>query len=94
MANSNCVKIFENPNFGQIRTVIVNNEVLFCLSDLCKVLTLTAKKVNQRLADEVLSKYPITDNLGRTQQALFVNEDGLYDVILESRKPEARQFRK
>ncbi|WP_051617557.1 phage antirepressor KilAC domain-containing protein [Prevotella sp. HUN102] len=36
----------------------------------------------------------MTDSLGRTQQALFVNEDGLYDVILDSRKPEARQFRK
>ena len=34
------------------------------------------------------------ETAGGTQQALFVNEDGLYDVILDSRKPEARQFRK
>ena len=42
----------------------------------------------------MISNHPIVDSLGRTQQALFVNEDGLYDVILDSRKPEARQFRK
>lgn len=67
---------------------------MFCLSDLCRCLGLTAKIVNQRLGDGVVSKYPIIDNLGRTQQALFVNEDGLYDVILDSRKPEAKAFRK
>lgn len=67
---------------------------MFCLADVCKAVGLSAKGVNQRLSDEVISNYPIIDNLGRTQQALFVNEDGLYDVILDSRKPEARQFRK
>lgn len=67
---------------------------MFCLADVCKAVGLSAKGVNQRLSDEVISNYPIIDSLGRTQQALFVNEDGLYDVILDSRKPEARQFRK
>lgn len=42
----------------------------------------------------VVSTHPITDNLGRKQQANFVNEDGLYDVILDSRKPQAKAFRK
>ena len=50
--------------------------------------------VRQRLDDGVVSTQPITDNLGREQQANFVSEDGLYDVILDSRKPEAKQFRK
>ena len=55
---------------------------------------MTAKGVGQRLSDEVISTYPILDSLGREQLANFVNEDGLYDVILDSRKPEAKQFRK
>lgn len=67
---------------------------IFCLADVCKALDLSAKEVNRRLLDEVVSKHPITDSIGRTQQALFVNEDGLYDVILDSRKPEAKAFRK
>lgn len=42
----------------------------------------------------MVSTQPITDTLGREQQTNFVNEDGLNDVILDSRKPEAKQFRK
>lgn len=94
MMESNTMKIFNNPEFGEIRTEVINGEPWFCLADVCKSLELTAKVVNQRLSDEVVSKYPIIDTLGRTQEALFVNEDGLYDVILESRKENARKFRK
>ena len=94
-SNGSSVKIFENSEFGNIRVFIDEiNEPWFCLSDICKSLDLTPKGVNQRLSDEVVSNYPIIDRLGRTQNALFVNEDGLYDVIFESRKPEARSFRK
>ncbi len=90
----NELSIFSCQEFGQIRTIIVNNEPIFCLGDLCKALELTAKGVKQRLSDEVISNYPIEDSLGRRQNTLFVNEDGLYDVILESRKENAREFRK
>ena len=84
---------FTNPIFGSIRIVQdAQNEPKFCLTDVCDSLELLPKKVAQRLNDEVLSKYPITDRFGRTQVALFVNEDGLYDTILDSRKPEAKQF--
>lgn len=88
------VKIFNSPDFGEIRTAGSADNPLFCLADVCRALDLTAKFVRQRLGDEVVSKHPITDNLGREQQALFINEDGLYDVILDSRKSEARKFRK
>lgn len=90
----NSIQVFNNPQFGEIRTAGSADNPLFCLLDVCKALGLTTKFVNQRLNDEVVSNHPITDTIGRTQQALFVNEDGLYDVILDSRKPEARQFRK
>lgn len=88
------IKVFNSPQFGEVRTAGTSDSPMFCLSDLCRCLGLSAKGVNQRLSDEVISNYPIIDNLGRTQQALFVNEDGLYDVILDSRKPEAKAFRK
>lgn len=90
----NEIKVFENEEFGAVRTIVVNDEPMFCLGDLCKSLDLTAKEVNRRLTDEVVSKHPIKDSLGRNQNMLFVNEDGLYDVILESRKSNARKFRK
>ena len=89
------IQIFKNKEFGAIRTMKdERGEPLFCLRDVCEVLELRTQKVVQRLEDDVLSKYPIVDSLGRTQQATFVSEDGLYDTILESRKPHAKKFRK
>lgn len=69
-------------------------EPVFLLNDVCNILGLAPRSVRQRLEDDVCSTYPIQDRLGRTQKATFVNEDGLYDVILDSRKPEAKRFRK
>jgi len=67
----------------------------FLLRDVCKILGLgQVSGVTRRLDDDVIWNHPIEDSLGRTQIAVFVNEDGLYDVILDSRKPEAKKFRK
>lgn len=91
----NNIQIFQNEQFGKVRiTMNESDEPLFCLADVCSVLGLRQGDVRQRLDDGVVSTQPITDNLGREQQANFVSEDGLYDVILDSRKPEAKQFRK
>ena len=95
-ANSkeNSIQVFNNPQFGEIRTAGNADNPMFCLADVARVLGLKTSKLVQRLSDDVLSKYPISDSLGREQVTNFINEDGLYDVILDSRKPEARQFRK
>lgn len=87
------IQVFDSPEFGAIRT-IQGDSPLFCLVDVCKALDLNPSKVSQRLGDDVLSKYPIVDSLGREQDANFVNEEGLYDCIFDSRKPEAKMFRK
>ena len=88
------VQLFNHNEFGNIRTMVeVSGEPLFCLSDVCKILGLRTNKVVQRLSKDVLSKYPLLTS-GGNQVFFFVNEDGLYDVILDSRKPEAKAFRK
>lgn len=87
------IRIFSNDVFGEIRTAGTPDAPMFCLTDVCKALGLTSKFVNQRLDKGVVSNHPL-ETAGGTQQALFVNEDGLYDVILDSRKPEAKAFRK
>ena len=76
-----------------IRVKMVDGEPWFCLSDVCAALELTAKGVRQRLEKDVISNYPLPTR-GGNQLFTFVNEDGLYDTILESRKPEAKAFRK
>ena len=88
------VQIFKSEQFGEIRTAGTAQNPEFCLTDVCKVLELDSSAVARRLEGGVFSSHPIQDRLGRTQKANFVNEDGLYDVILDSRKPEAKAFRK
>ena len=86
--------MFTNPTFGAVRTAGTPDNPYFCLADLCRALDVKINGVRKRLEDGVISTYPILDRFGRTQLANFVNEDGLYDVILDSRKPEAKAFRK
>ena len=84
-----------NFNQNEIRVIEKNGEPWFVLKDACDILDLgQVAGVKRRLSDDVISNHPIPDALGRMQDNAIVNEDGLYDVILESRKPEAKAFRK
>lgn len=85
--------VFNNPDFGDIRVIDKNGEPLFCLADVCKILELRVAKVVERLDKGVLSTHPL-ETAGGVQEMYFVNEDGLYDVILDSRKPYAKKMRK
>ena len=90
----NEMKIFESLEFGRVRTVTdEKGEPWFCLADVCKVLGLQRSAVMRRLEKGGISSHPLSTKGGR-QLIAFVNEDGLYDVILDSRKPSARAFRK
>ncbi|QKS71695.1 phage antirepressor KilAC domain-containing protein [Paenalkalicoccus suaedae] len=71
-----------------------NGDIFFLLSEVCEILEVNHRVVKQRISDDVCSTYPIIDRLGREQYVTTINEDGLYDVILDSRKPIAKQFRK
>lgn len=92
-AGETAIQIFNSESFGTIRTAGTADQPLFCLADVCKALNLSASKVAQRLEKDVLSKHPLSTS-GGNQLGNFVNEDGLYDVILDSRKAEAKAFRK
>lgn len=83
-----------NYDASNVRVITKDGEPWFVLKDVCEILGLRAPDVKQRLADDVVSTHTVSDSLGRANTATIINEDGLYDVILESRKPEARSFRK
>lgn len=89
------IQIFKNESFGEVRVAGTSDKPLFCLADVCKVLELgNPSQVKTRLCGEVITNEVIPDSLGRQQEMIFINEDGLYDVILDSRKPQAKTFRK
>lgn len=87
------LKIFENNEFGQIRTVIdENNEPWFVAIDICNALELTNPTVAvSRLDDDEKAKFNLGLSGGATN---VVNEYGLYNLILASRKKEAKQFKR
>lgn len=90
---SNEIQIFKNSEFGEIRTAGTAENPLFCLADVCNALGLRQNDVVRRLDKGVVSTHPLSTG-GGNQHFNFVNEDGLYDVILDSRKAEAKRFRK
>ena len=88
---NNELTIFENEEFGRIRSVMVNNEPYFVAKDICDILELTNPTMAMsRLDEDERTKL----NLGRQGEANCVNEYGLYSLILASRKPEAREFKR
>jgi anti-repressor protein len=79
-----------------VRVVMVDGEPWFVLADICRALGLTRgpAQVAERLDDGVRQPYPITDGLGRTQNAIVVSESGMYEVVIRSDKPDAVAFRR
>ncbi|MBO9599476.1 MAG: phage antirepressor KilAC domain-containing protein [Cohnella sp.] len=81
-------------NEAHVRIIEKGSQPWFVLNDVCIALDdLSPRVVRQRLTEDVCSTYPLP-TAGGLQNMTVINEDGLYDVILESRKPEARAFRK
>lgn len=91
----NQMKIFNNEEFGEIRTIIKDGVVWFVAVDVCKALELSNVTVAlERLKENERAKF----NLGRSPvhggggETNCVNEPGLYRLIFASRKPEAEKF--
>lgn len=84
--------IFEG---NEVRVVGTPEQPLFVLADVCKVLDIrNPSDVKRRLDEGVHSIEVISDSVGRNRNTVVINEEGLYDVILDSRKPQAKRFRK
>ena len=92
----NKIKIFQNQEFGAIRTISnEQGDVMFCGRDVAAALGY--KKPEWAIATHVeaddSAKRGVIDSLGRKQQAIFINESGLYALILSSKLPSARRFK-
>ena len=92
----NKIKIFQNQEFGAIRTISnEQGDVMFCGRDVAAALGY--KKPEWAIATHVeaddSAKRGVIDSLGREQQAIFINESGLYALILSSKLDSARRFK-
>lgn len=90
----NNLMIFENPEFGALRSILIDSDPWFVAADVCKALEL--EKTNRalsRLDDDEKGAHSVSTPGGR-QRMSIISESGLYSLILGSRKPEARAFKR
>ena len=88
------LQIFENEQFGQIRTVEGDGKVMFCGKDVAAALGYknTVDALKTHCKEDGVAIRDLTDNLGRKQQTKFISEGNLYRLITHSRLPEAEKF--
>ena len=90
------LQIFKNEEFGEVRTVEIGGEPWFVGKDVAKVLGY-AKPLNAlstHIDEDDSLKQGLTDSMGRTQETILINESGLYSLILSSKLPNAKAFKK
>lgn len=90
----NDMKIFENSEFGAVRVVDMNGEPRFVAKDVCECLELGNPRTSIALLDEDEKGVHTMDTPGGAQEMSIVSEAGLYSLILRSRKPEAKAFKR
>lgn len=91
----NKITVFENEEFGAVRTVSIDGEPWFVANDVLRVLEVkNTKDALHTLDDDEKSGVDIIDPHGRIQRTNCISESGLYSIVLRSRKPEARAFRR
>ena len=93
--------VFNNDEFGNVRTVILNNNPWFVGKDVAECLgyTNSKKAIRDHVDDEdkIMGERnvtpSITDKLGRVQYPVFINESGLYALIFGSKLDKAKEFK-
>lgn len=92
----NAVQIFDNPNFGQIRTLEVNNQPYFVGNDIALALGYAKPRnaILQHVDNEDALKRGIPDNQGFTQETTLINESGVYSLVFGSKLPTAKAFKR
>lgn len=90
------LQIFNSPEFGAIRTIEKDGEPWFVGKDVATILGY-AKPLNAlatHIDEDDSLKQGLTDNMGRMQETIFINESGLYSLVLSSKLPTAKKFKR
>ncbi|MEG7342500.1 phage antirepressor [Bacillus cereus] len=85
------LQVFNHEELGQVRTVVKDEDVWFVAKDVCEVLEIkNTTQAMQKLDPEERTMF----NIGRQGETNIINESGLYSLIMTSRKPQAKSFKK
>ena len=91
----NELQIFNSEEFGDIRTVQLNNEIYFVGKDVATALGYerAAKAIQDHVDMDDKDEVPIQDSIGRMQKTPVINESGLYALIFGSKLESAKRFK-
>lgn len=91
------IQLFHNDDFGDVRTVIINGEPWFVGKDVAAILDYsnTRKALLDHVdAEDKTDGVTIRDSIGRMQNPVFINESGVYSLILSSKLSNAKHFKR
>ena len=90
------IQIFKNDRFGEVRTMVINDEPWFVGKDVAEMLgyRLARKALYDHVEDDDKKGVPIQNPLGGKQKMTIINESGLYSLILSSKLPQAKEFKR
>lgn len=93
---NNEITVFKNNHFGSIRTVMLNNEPYFVGKDVAEALGYAKARnaISKHVDDEDKKVAPIQGSPGGIQTMTIINESGLYSLIMSSKLPNAKQFKR
>ena len=89
------LKVFKNQEFGSVRTLVIDKEPWFVGKDVAEILgySQTAKAIREHV-DEEDKGVSVLDTPGGKQQMTIINESGLYSLVLSSKLPSAKKFKR
>ena len=91
----NELKIFNNPEFGQLRTLVKDNETWFVGKDVAEILGYS--NTQKAIRDHIDTEDKLTERFvlsGQNREAVVINESGLYSLVLSSKLPNAKKFKR
>lgn len=91
----NELQIFKSPEFGQVRTIVKNDEVWFIGKDVAE--TLGYSNPPKAIRDHVDEDDKLTERIvlsGQNREVIIINESGLYSLVLSSKLPSAKKFKR
>ena len=92
----NDVMLFSNPEFGSVRTVLIDKVPWFVGNDVARALGYSRanEAIRTNTSKEDTAVAGVSDANNHTQQMIVINESGLYDMVFGSRLPKAKEFRR
>ena len=92
----NQMQVFENTKFGKVRVITIDSQPWFIGKDVTDILGYEKSRnaLSAHVDEDDALKWGVTDSIGRTQKTIIINESGLYSLILSSKLPQAKAFKR